>query len=76
MDFMRDIVPDGAYVLVRNMTLEDYWGRPQAYASDWAQDTLIHGSGKSLYNYLKNAGFADIDSFNRVRQWAFIYKKK
>jgi hypothetical protein len=75
MDFMRDIVPDGAYVMVRNMTLEDYWGRPQAYASDWAADTSIHGSGKSLYHYLKNAGFAEIDSFNRVRQWAFIYKK-
>lgn len=75
MDFMRDIVPDGAYVLVRNMTLEDYWGRPQAYASDWAMDTLIHGSGQSLYHYLKNAGFSDVDSFNKVRQWAFIYKK-
>jgi hypothetical protein len=75
MDFMRDVVPDGAYVLVRNMTLEDYWGRPQAYASDWAKDTAVYGSGQSLYQYLKNAGFADIDSFNRVRQWAFIYKK-
>jgi hypothetical protein len=75
MDFMRDVIPDGSYVLVRNFTLEDYWGRPIVYASNWAADTAIYGAGKSLYHYLKNAGFADIDSFNRVRQWVFIYKK-
>ena len=48
---------------------------PNAWAADWAADTAIHGSGKSLYHYLKNAGFAGIDSFYRARPWGFVYKK-
>jgi hypothetical protein len=75
MGFMRDHIPDGSYVLVRSFAIEDWWGRPVSYASDWMNDTLYHGSDQSLYHYLKNAGFAEMDSFNRLRQWAFVYKK-
>lgn len=75
MDFMRDIVPNGAYVVVRNFTLNPTFGFPDAWAADWAADTALHGSGKSLYHYLKNAGLSSIDSFYRARPWALVYKK-
>ncbi len=79
MDFMRDVVPNGFYVVVRNFTLDpvSFPGFPVAYAADWAADESLpnHGPGQSLYHYLKNAGFAGIDSFYRARPWAFVYKK-
>ena len=75
MEFIKDVIPDGVYVLVRSNNVQDYWGLPQIWAPLWANDTSFYGSGKSLYHYLKNAGFSDLDSFNRKRQWAFIYKK-
>jgi hypothetical protein len=80
MDFMRDVIPNGHYVVVRNFTLDpaSFGGAPNfpiAYASDWAADEAIHGPGQSLYHYLKNAGFAGIDSFYKVRPWGFVYKK-
>lgn len=80
MDFMRDIVPNGYYVVVRNFTLDPntFGGGPNfpiAYASDWAADESMHGPGQSLYHYLKNAGFSGIDSFYRPRPWTLVYKK-
>ncbi len=75
MNFMYNIIPDGAYVVVRGNDVEDYWGLPKIYAAEWSGDTTYYGKGKSIYHYLKDAGFSDLDSFNRVRQWAFIYKK-
>ncbi len=72
MDFM-DIIPDGSYVIVRNN------GSPtnaaNTYPAAWAADTTVFGSGNSLYHKLKNAGFAEIDSINRPRSWAFVYRK-
>ncbi|MEI9944358.1 MAG: C25 family cysteine peptidase [Chitinophagaceae bacterium] len=81
MQFMRDAVPNGSYVIVRSFLLDStVFGSapnyPQKFAADWAQDEAVYGPGQSFYSYLKNiAGFADIDSFNRSRNWAFIYKK-
>jgi Peptidase family C25/CARDB len=79
MDFMRDVIPSGHYVIVRNFTLNPAQFNtttfPVAYAADWAADEAIHGPGQSLYHYLKNAGFTGIDSFYRVRPWGFVYKK-
>lgn len=79
MDLMRDTIPDGYYVIVRNFTLNPaQYGPPNypiAYASDWAADEAIHGTGQSIYHYLKNAGFSGIDSFYRARPWGFVYKK-
>jgi hypothetical protein len=80
MDFMRDVVPNGFYVVVRNFTLDPASFPapvPVAYAADWAADTLLanHGHDQSLYHYLKNAGFSGIDSFYRARPWGFVYKK-
>ena len=79
MDFMRDVIPDGAYVMVRSFLLDPTtfpgFASMIKYAPDWAADTATWGSGQSLYHYLKNAGFATIDSFNRPRQFAFVYRK-
>ena len=72
MDFMDNIIPIGSYVVVRSMIIE-----PLGYffANDFKQDESLYGAGNSLYHRLKNAGFADIDSFNRPRSFVFIYRK-
>lgn len=79
MDFMRDVVPDGYYVVIRNFTLDPTTfvapNYPAAYANDWKADESLHGPGQSLYHYLLNAGFTGIDSFYRARPWALVYKK-
>jgi len=80
MDFMKDTIPDGYYVVVRNFTLDPntFGGAPNypiAYVNDWLADTTVNGSGQSLYHYLKNAGLSGIDSFYRPRPFGFVYKK-
>ncbi len=75
MNFMRDTVPDGHYVVVRNFTLVNGFNFPRAWAEDWRADENIWGPGQSLYHYLKNAGFAGIDSFYKARPWVLVYKK-
>jgi flagellar hook assembly protein FlgD len=71
MDFMRDVIPNGAYVIVRNFTAP-----PAAvFAPQWRADTSLYGSGNSLYHYLKNAGLVAIDSYYNDRSWILIYKK-
>ena len=78
MDFI-DLVPDGAYVVVRSFLLDPATYPAHEYlikyAHEWQADTLVWGSGQSLYHRLKNAGFADIDSFNRPRNFAFVFRK-
>jgi hypothetical protein len=74
MDFMDNNIPDGSYVVVRSIILDDAaWPTP-TYANDWKQDAILYG-GTSLYHKLLNAGFADIDSFNRMRAFGFVYQK-
>ena len=75
MDFMDIIIPDGSYVVVRSVILDDpSWPTP-SYDSTWKLDTTIYGAGNSLHHRLKAAGFNDIDSFNRMRAFAFVYQK-
>ena len=79
MDFMQNVIPDGAYVVVRSFLLDPVRFPTLAYlleyAPDWNADQAINGPGQSLDQYLKDAGFADIDSFNRPRNFVFVYKK-
>ncbi len=77
MNFMRDSIPDGYYVVVKNFTLYpgDFPAFPVAYAADWAADEALYGPGQSLYHYLRNAGFAGIDSFYRARPFGLVYRK-
>ena len=75
MDFMDNNIPNGYYVVVRSIILDDpYWPVP-TYAATWKQDENTYGFGNSLYHRLKSAGFNDVDSFNRMRAFAFVYQK-
>ena len=58
-DFL-DWIPAGAYVTARLILDEPYDQTP--FASNWKNDSQIYGIGNTLYDRLKNAGFADIDS--------------
>jgi hypothetical protein len=80
MDFMKDSIPDGFYVVIRNFTLDPntFGGAPNypiAYANDWKADESLYGTGNSLYHSLKNAGLSGIDSFYRPRPFGIVYKK-
>lgn len=77
LNFLDNVVPAGHYIVVRNFSLNpaQYPSFPQAYAADWRKDTVQLGNGNSIYHRLKSQGFSAIDSFNRVRSFAFVYKK-
>jgi len=77
MDFMKDSIPDGQYVIIRNFTLDPvtFPNHPLAWADAWKNDEASFGAGNSLYHYLKNAGLSSIDSFYRARPFALVYKK-
>jgi Peptidase family C25 len=76
-DFM-DSIPSGYYVVAR-ISMSDpnvFPSFPWTYAKDWKlQDEAAYGAGNSLTDKLRNAGFAQIDSFSRPRLWTFAYKK-
>lgn len=77
MNFMQNVVPDGAYVVVRNFTLDpaSFPTFPHAFINDWLADESVYGQGQTLYHYLKNAGLNAMDSFYRARPFALVYKK-
>jgi hypothetical protein len=75
MSFLNNVIPTGAYVVVRNFSLNPSFGFPEAFVDAWKADTAYYGSGNSLYHLLKNNGFPGIDSFYRTRPFAFVYKK-
>lgn len=68
-----DSIPKGNYVFIKNHINYQYWGA--YYVDTWKNDTSIYGSGKSLYHSLFNLGFTSIDSFNKLRLFAFFTKK-
>jgi len=65
-----DMIPNGMYVAARLVYDGD-----NAWAAEWAEDTIFYGSGNTLYHKLKAQGFANIDSFYKARTFAFIFKK-
>jgi hypothetical protein len=71
-DFL-DWVPAGSVVVARYVLDAPYDQNP--YAPQWQADAVIYGAGNTMYDRLKAAGFAELDSFNRPRTWSFIYKK-
>jgi hypothetical protein len=71
-DFL-DWIPAGSYVTARLILDEPYNQTP--FAANWKNDSQVYGTGNTLYDRLKNAGFNDLDSFNRPRTFAFVYKK-
>lgn len=68
-----DSIPDGYYVVVRNIMETNY--PANAYAQDWKNDQQWWGAGQSVYHRLLEQGFTAIDSFNRNRVFAFVYQK-
>lgn len=74
-DFL-DWVPAGSVVTAR-LILDPVNGdfNQNPFVADWKSDAAVYGSGNTLYDRLKAAGFADLDSFTYPRTWAFIYKK-
>ena len=77
MDFMKNVIPDGAFVVVRNFTLDPatFPAFQHVFINDWLTDEAVYGPGQSLYTYLKNAGLSAMDSFYRARPFALVYKK-
>lgn len=74
MNFLNNVVPAGYYVVAR-ANLPSTPSSPPSFPNVWQSDTLLYGSGNSLYHILKNQGFAVLDSFNRPRTWVFAYRK-
>ncbi|WP_165871421.1 C25 family cysteine peptidase [Flaviaesturariibacter flavus] len=70
MDFI-DRVPAGDYVIMRSAASPT----TNTYVDAWKADTLLYGSGNSLYHRLYNQGFLTLDSINRPRGYAIIFKK-
>lgn len=77
IDFMNDIIPEGAYVLVRSFLLDSvtFSSFPRANVNHWKADSSILGKGNTLYDNFIRAGFTDIDSFYRQRNFVYLYKK-
>lgn len=73
MDFM-DSIKTGDYVFVTNQGA-NVAGYPVTNAAILKSDESIYGSGISLYNKFKDAGFSLIDSFISTRPMVFIYRK-
>lgn len=68
-----DSIPSGDYVMIRNLI--NQMSYIPSYIDDWKADTLINGSGHSLYHTLQNMGFTEIDSFYNMRPLLFFRKK-
>jgi hypothetical protein len=66
------LIPDGHYVVVRNISGTDPAGN--TYASTWKNDASFLGAN-TIYDQLVGQGFTEIDSFNRPRAFVFVYRK-
>ncbi len=71
INFLENIVPAGDYVVMTNSPANPFTSFP----SVWQNDTLVLGSGHSLYHTLKAKGFSNIDSLYFFRPFVFVYKK-
>ena len=73
MNFLENVVPDGAYVVVRSNSYP-YPG-VNTYSNVWRGDTALLGPGVSLYHSLRNQGFSTIDNYDTTKCFVFVYKK-
>lgn len=73
MDMLENNIPNGYYVVIRNITF--VWTDPTLLVDAWKTDAALNGNGRSLYNTLKANGLNLIDSFYTNRAFGFIYKK-
>jgi hypothetical protein len=70
MNFI-DSIPNGTYLVLVNCLVNPFTIFPSA----WRADTLINGSGNSLYHKLKNIGWSYIDSLQTHVPFVFVTKK-
>ncbi|MES2647545.1 MAG: C25 family cysteine peptidase [Bacteroidota bacterium] len=73
MAAFMDAIPNGSYVVVRKILDPPY--PAETYAATMKADEQVYGAGNTLYSKLKQAGFTNLDSFNRPRTFIFVYKK-
>ena len=67
-----DLLPPNCTIVMTNWSNGNLSNQ---YIDDWKRDTLINGSGKSLYHKLKEIGFNQIDSFYKSVPLLFIATK-
>lgn len=70
--FLKDI-PTGKYVLVKS-SMTSFLSTPTNAAS-WAADAAVYGPGNTLYDFLKTAGFSQLDSFYGKKAFVFWYQQ-
>lgn len=76
-DFIESI-PNNNYIGINNYIYEgngNYAAWDRQTINEWMADTLVNGSGVSLYHTIKNMGFDLIDSFTSKKSFAFFGKK-
>lgn len=72
-----DSIPNGNYLVLKNrVCIGAACGvKNTTFIKQWLADTLVNGSGNSLYHIIKNYGFTQIDSFTKNRPFSFFVKK-
>ena len=70
MDLL-DSLPVGYYVSITNLGLLSN----TTFVLDWQKDTLIYGSGRSLYHSMRRQGLIDIDQFTGNFPFIFFFRK-
>lgn len=71
MDFL-DLIPNGKYVAITNLGNKL---NNTSFIQQWMNDTLVLGSGQSLYHKLKSVGFTEIDSFYHNLPFLYFFQK-
>jgi hypothetical protein len=72
-EFLENIVPEGAYVIIRSNTYPLSWSKyicicmESRYCLLWARHFFIP--------YIKNQGFTSIDQYDTTNAFVFVYKK-
>jgi hypothetical protein len=70
MDLLENL-PNEYYVVITNLGSTTN----TSFVSQWLADTLVLGSGKSLFHTLQKFGFTEIERFNKNVPFEFIFKK-
>lgn len=75
---MLEQVPQGSVVLIVNQGTGEGGGfvsPNSAFVQQWQNDTLIYGSGNSIYHTFIKNGLSEIDKFTKNLPFAFVYEK-
>ena len=73
MEFI-DSIPNGTIMVLNNWGSTTINSAPE-FIDKWKQDTLLFGTGNSIYHKLKSIGFTLIDSFYRNVPFTFVAYK-